>query len=107
MARHMLFAIALVASFVALRMYGKQFNQTYHYLSTTVIEYAWDEHTGSHTATTIVANTNQPIVLCDADSEISVIMVWLQVVGKAYWWPSMRGTIWPFLNPHLKNGFNQ
>ena len=36
------------------------------------------------TAPTIVTNTNQPIVLSNTDAEISVIMVLLRVIGRAY-----------------------
>ena len=95
------FAIPIVASSVALGMFEKQFNQTYHSLSKTIIDCAWAEHSWTHTANIIVTNTNQPVVLCNTDAELSVIMVWLQVIGKAYWRPSRRGTIWPFLDPYF------
>ena len=46
--------------------------------------------------------------LCNTNAEISVILVWLRVIGKAYWWPSRCGTISPFLDPYFTtNGFNQ
>ena len=58
----------------------------------------------THTATTIVTNTDQPIDLYN--TEISVIMLWFWVIEKAYCGLLRRGMVWPFLDAHFtKNGF--
>ena len=35
------------------------------------------------------------------NAEISVTMLWLRVIEKAYWWPSRLDTVQPFLDPQF------